>query len=538
MHSGPEADRHHFDAVAGPRDMPETYLPAFEALVEGRGRDRDVRLQPHERRALLRQQGTAPRPAPRGEWGFQGHVVSDCGAIDDFDTGHKITRDRAESVALALKSGTNLACTDYSSLNDALRRGLVTEGDVNKALAHLLRTRFKLGLFDPDDRNPYTQIPTSVIGSEPHRRLAREAAVKSLVLLKNKDGALPLRKDLKKVYVTGPLAADAFALIANYYGVHEDLSTVLEGIVGKVSPATSVEFRQGALLDRPNSDNIDRFTATARDSEITIAVVGINNLIEGEEGAAIASPHRGDRPDLGLPGSQLEFLRALRKAARKLVVVVMGGSPLTISEVHDLADAVLFIWYPGQEGGRAVADVLFGDASPSGTPADHIPALGGPAPALRGLLDAGPDLQIHEAGAALSVRLRVELRALRVRSVGAVEERVEGRRKPDRPRGGQEHGWGGSGRGRAALRHGARLARAPVVPERCATREAGPVRVQGGRIHDRPRHAQPDRRSRQRDAGPRRVSNHGRGVVAGRARGGPGRARACDGRGDGSLAGI
>ncbi len=365
VHSGPEADRHHFDAVAGPRDMAETYLPAFEALVRA-----GVEI------VMCAYNRTNGEPCCgskgllldllRGRWGFQGHVVSDCGAIDDFDAGHKVTRDRAESTALALRSGTNLACTDYSALGQALQRGLVTEADVDAALAHLLRTRFKLGLFDPDDRNPYAQIPTSVIGSEPHRQLAREAAVKSLVLLKNKDGALPLRKDLKKVYVTGPLAMDAFALLANYYGVHEDLSTVLEGIVGKVSPATSVEFRQGALLDRPNADDIDRFTATARDSEITIAVVGINNLIEGEEGAAIASPHRGDRPDLGLPGSQLEFLRALRKAARTLVVVMMGGSPLTISEVHDLADALLFIWYPGQEGGRAVADVLFGDASPSG----------------------------------------------------------------------------------------------------------------------------------------------------------------------------
>jgi beta-glucosidase len=136
--------------------------------------------------------------------------------------------------------------------------------------------------------------------------------------------------------------------------------------VGRVSPATTVEFRQGALLDSPVQDTIDRYTGTARDSEVTIAVLGISNLIEGEEGAAIASKHRGDRPDLGLPASQLELLKALRKAARKLVVVLMGGSPIATPEIHDLADAVLFVWYPGEEGGRAIADVIFGDASPSG----------------------------------------------------------------------------------------------------------------------------------------------------------------------------
>lgn len=190
--------------------------------------------------------------------------------------------------------------------------------------------------------------------------------MKSLVLLKNQDGVLPLRKDLRKVYVTGPLAADTFVLLGNYHGVNEDLSTVLEGVVGQVSPATSVEYRQGCLLDRPNLDTIDRYTATARDSDVTIAVMGLSNLLEGEEGAALASPHKGDRPDLGLPANQVSFLREIRAASKKLVVVLMAGSPLTIPEVHDLADAVLLAWYPGQEGGRAVADVLFGDASPAG----------------------------------------------------------------------------------------------------------------------------------------------------------------------------
>jgi beta-glucosidase len=278
-----------------------------------------------------------------------------------------VTKDGAESAALALKSGTDLACTDYSALNESVRRGLVTEAEIDAALTDLLRTRFRLGLFDPDDRNPYARIPESVIGSAEHRQLAREAAVKSLVLLKNKDATLPLRKDLRKIAVTGPYATDAGVLLANYNGVNEDLSTVLEGITAKVSAGTSIELRQGIMADRPNADPLTPgATRFAQEADATIAVVGLSNLIEGEEGAAIASPTKGDRLDIGLPAHQVEFLRGLRNAARKLVVVVLGGSPIAMPEVQDLADAIVFAWYPGQEGGRAVADVLFGDAVPSG----------------------------------------------------------------------------------------------------------------------------------------------------------------------------
>jgi beta-glucosidase len=155
-------------------------------------------------------------------------------------------------------------------------------------------------------------------------------------------------------------------MLGNYYGVNEDVSTVVEGVVGAVSPATKVDFRHGVLLDRPNVDPADWFSGSARAADVTIAVVGISNLLEGEEGASIASPDKGDRIDIALPGNQVEFLRKIRAGAPKLVVVLLGGSPLAIPEVHDLADAVLFAGYPGEEGGRAIADVLFGNAAPSG----------------------------------------------------------------------------------------------------------------------------------------------------------------------------
>jgi beta-glucosidase len=364
VHSGPESQRHSFNAVASPKDLNETYLPAFHALVDA---GVETVMCAYNRtngepccgsKALL-------VDTLRGAWGFKGHVVSDCGAISDIDRGHKVTASSAESAALAIKTGTDLACTSYRPLKDAVDQGLVREADIDAALTHVLRTRFRLGLLDPPDRNPYANIAENVIASPEHRALAREAAVKSLVLLKNSDHLLPLRKNLRKVFITGPLAADAQVMLANYYGVNEDVATVLEGIAGKVSAATSVLYEPGCLLDRPNANPISP-PGSARDADVTIAVMGISGLLEGEEGEAIASPGQGDRLDLNLPPNQLEFLRALRKTAKTLVVVVLGGSPITMPEVHELADAVVFAWYPGEEGGRAVADVLFGDAVPSG----------------------------------------------------------------------------------------------------------------------------------------------------------------------------
>jgi beta-glucosidase len=366
VHSGPEGERHSFDAVATAKDMEETYFPAFEALVKA-GVETVMCAYNRVNGEVACGSDFLLVDTLRGRWGFQGHVVSDCWAIRDFDGPHGVTKDNAESAALALKKGTNLNCgNSYPSLLEAVERGLVSEAEIDESLSTLLKTRFKLGLFDPEELVPYAGIGVDAINSPEHRRLAREAAVESLVLLKNDGGVLPLAKDLGKVYVTGPLAADAAVLLGNYSGVSGDLATILEGIVDAVGPATMVSYRQGSLLDRDNVNPIDWYSSVADSADVTIAVMGINNLLEGEEGAAIASPGKGDRFDLGLPENQLVFLRKMREHAGKLVVVLLGGSPMTIAEVHELADAVLLAWYPGEEGGRAVADVLFGDASPSG----------------------------------------------------------------------------------------------------------------------------------------------------------------------------
>ncbi len=367
VHNGPEESRHVFDAEVSMKDLWETYLPAFEALVteakvEGvmgaynRTNGLPCCAHPYLMQEVLRER-----------WGFKGYYVSDCWALVDFHEGHKVVETPAEAAALALNSGTNLNCgSTYPELLKSIEQGLTTEAEVDKNLRQLLPTRFRLGLFEPKGMNPFDTIGASAIRHPDHVALSREAAAKSIILLKNKDNVLPIPKENGGVYVLGPTAAHAQALLANYYGLSEDMKTILEGIVGKVHPSTPMMYSQGALLDEPNRNPMDWFSNEAKDNDYTILCLGISQLIEGEEGESIASRSKGDRVDLKLPQNQIDFLKKMRETSKKLIVVVTGGSAIAMPEVYEIADAVLFAWYPGEQGGNAVADVLFGDVNPSG----------------------------------------------------------------------------------------------------------------------------------------------------------------------------
>jgi beta-glucosidase len=367
VHSGPEGERHVFNAEVGPKDLYETYLPAFKALVT------DARVEA-VMCAYNRTDGEACCGSKtllgkilRQEWGFQGYIVSDCGAVTDLYQGHKVVKDGVEAAALAINSGVNLECGDtFANLIKAVNQGFVTDDTINKSLAILLRTRFRLGMFDPPKLNPYARIPVSVIHSPEHQALARKAAAESVVLLKNRQ-VLPLSRDMRRLFVTGPSAADVDVLLGNYHGVSENLTTILEGITGKLQPGSFVDYKPGFFFDRPNASPIDRAGNYAKAADATVVVMGLSSLIEGEEGDAIASPTQGDRSSIELPANQIEYLRNLRKDNSKPIIVVLtGGSPVAIPEVTALADAILYVWYPGEQGGQAVADVLFGDAVPSG----------------------------------------------------------------------------------------------------------------------------------------------------------------------------
>lgn len=367
VHSGPERLRHEFDATVSKKDMFETYLPAFETLVKGGIES-----------VMCAYNRTNSEPCCgntfllvdvlRGKWNFQGHVVSDCWAIRDFYEGHKVSANPVQAVALSLKKGVNLNCGSeyYPYLVDAVKQGLVTEEEVNQSLTKLLHTRFKLGMFDKPENDPYSQIPTSVINCDKHRKIALESAQKSIVLLKN-NGILPLSKDSKSLFLTGPNATSTDALIGNYYGLNQNMVTIQEGIMGHLNPGSIMQYKQGFLAARTNVNPIDWTSGDAKDADVSIVSMGLTGNLEGEEGEAIESADYGDRLDYNLPKNQIDFLKKLRKDNKKpIIVIINAGSPVNMNEISELADAVVWAWYPGEEGGNAVADVLFGDVSPSG----------------------------------------------------------------------------------------------------------------------------------------------------------------------------
>lgn len=366
VHSGPEHERHSFDAKPTPKDLAETYLPAFEKLVRG-----GVEAVMGAYNRVLGEPACGSKfllgDVLRGRWGFQGHVVSDCGAIDDFHQHHQVTKNAAESAALAVRNGCDLNCgCTYNDLIVAVREGLISEAEIDRALGRLLATKFKLGLFDPAARVRYTAIPESVIDSPEHRALARRAAGESFVLLKNADALLPLPAAPASMLVVGPTAANIPAMLGNYYGMSSRMVTFMEGLVARAPEGCRVKYRPGCPLSQEGAPGVNYTFGAAAMSEVVVAVLGLDPTLEGEEGDTVASPLGGDRVRIELPENQRVFLKELRKHSKKLILVLTGGSALAIPEEHDLADAVIYVWYSGCEGGNALADLLFGDIAPTG----------------------------------------------------------------------------------------------------------------------------------------------------------------------------
>ena len=367
VHSGPEATRHEANVEPSKRDLWETYLPAFEMLVkEGKV---EIIMGAYNRVYGESASGSKLLLTDilRQQWGFKGHIVSDCGAVTDIFSGHHIAKTEAEACAIAIKAGLNVECgTSFRALKEALDQQLLTEDDINRALKPLMMTRLKLGIIHDDPDCPYNHVGEEQIGSAEHISLARQAAVEGMVLLKNERGALPIDKNIHTLFVTGAGAADAFWLMGNYFGISDRYSTYLQGIVSKVSNGTAVNYRPGVLENTPTRNAINWAVDEAAGAEKTIVIMGNNGNLEGEEGEAIDS-ERGDRESISIPASQMDFLRQIcRRKKQGVIVVLTGGSPVDVREVCQLADAVVMAWYPGQEGGYALGDVLFGDANFSG----------------------------------------------------------------------------------------------------------------------------------------------------------------------------
>lgn len=364
VHSGPESKRHGFDAHVSPRDLRESYLPHFERVVRTgveavMGAYNRTNGEPCCASQSLQQ-------ILRDEWGFGGHYVSDCGAVDDFHRGHGVTPGPVESAALALKHGTDLNCgCTFHDLTEALRRGLVTEEDLDRALRRVLRTRFRLGLFDPPERVAFAGIGPEVVASPPHLMLARRAAVNSLVLLKN-TGVLPLAPTVRSAMIVGPAAASVDALLGNYFGLGPQLVTIVEGLAERAPEGLRLGYSVGCLADDDRVPPGPGAVWECSQTDVTIAVLGTLPVYEGEEGDAFASPLAGDRARIELPAAQRAFLARLRENRKTTILILMGGGAIACPEEAEWCDAILHAWYPGAEGGRAIASVLFGDAEPGG----------------------------------------------------------------------------------------------------------------------------------------------------------------------------
>ena len=371
VHSGPEWNRHSFNAEnIAPRDLWETYLPAFKDLVTKAGVKEVMcaynRLEDEPccgNNRLLMQ-------ILREEWGYKGIVVSDCGAISDFykKGAHEAYPDKEHASAKAVLAGTDLECgTEYASLVDAVKAGLIDENQIDRSLKRLLTARFELG--EMDEQPAWAEIPASVLNSKEHQELALRMARESMVLLQNKNNILPLDPHLK-VAVMGPNANDSVMQWGNYNGTPAHTVTLLEAVRSRL-PEGEVVYEQGCTHTGGETSqspfNPEEAVEKLKDADVILFAGGISPSLEGEEMQVDLQGFRGgDRTDIELPAVQRELLKALKKAGKKIIFINYSGSAIGLVPETQSCEAILQAWYPGQAGGTAVADVIWGDYNPAG----------------------------------------------------------------------------------------------------------------------------------------------------------------------------
>ncbi len=372
VHSGPEALRHGFDVSPSEKDLYETYTPAFKTAVE----DAQVETVMTAYNSVWGQPCCVNERLIdrflKKEWGFDGHIVSDCWAVRDVHENHHYTKSPAESAALSVKAGCDLNCgCTYEYLLDALQEGLVTEEEIRAAAVRVFTTRFKLGMFDPDC--DYDNIPYTVVCCREHQELALQAAERSAVLLKN-NGILPLKKEnLKNIAVIGPNAYSEKALYGNYNGFSANWITNLDGIRAECGDDIRLYFSEGCDIVNEKEDPLAKpgklhseAVEIAKLSDVVILCVGLDGDLEGEEGDTGNAFASGDKLDLLLPKSQRDLCEKILELKKPVVIVINSGSSLDLSMYEDRADAILQSWYSGEKGGQALAEILFGKISPSG----------------------------------------------------------------------------------------------------------------------------------------------------------------------------
>lgn len=381
VHSGPEWNRHEFNTEVSPRDLWLTYLPAFERLVK-EGNVQEVMC------AYNRLEGKPCCGSDkllvdilRNGWGYDRIILSDCGAINDFwekDTHtprHRTHPDAESASADAVRTGTDLECgNSYQALVKALKDGKLDEKALDLSLRRVLKGRFELGMFDPDERVKWSQIPYDVVDCQAHKDMALAMARKSIVLLQNKDNILPLNKGIKKIAVVGPNAADSVMLWANYNGFPSSTITIVDGIRNKL-PDTEVIYEPGCdhvkdsvlINGKMMPVNFQATISKVKEAEVIVYVGGISPRLEGEEMPVDAKGFRkGDRTSIDIPQVQRKLVKTLKATGKPVIYIVCTGSALALNWEKENVDALINAWYGGQAAGTAVADVLFGDYNPGG----------------------------------------------------------------------------------------------------------------------------------------------------------------------------
>lgn len=362
-HSGPEGVRHSFNSVVSEKDLRETYLRAFEYCIMNANPAAVMGAYNRLNGEPCCGSKTLLQDVLYGEWGFDGYVVSDCGAVCDFHTQHHVTETAAESAALAVNNGCILNCgSEYVYLKTAVAEGLITEEAITKAVERLFEARFRLGMFDEECE--YNKIPLDVIECEEHMKLNLAMAQESVVMLKN-DGVLPL-KGSERIAVIGPNADEISVLLGNYHGTPSRYTTILRGIQDKSKGR--VIYAKGCDTANSNSPHIpfEEAIIAARNADVVILCMGLNPLLEGEAGDAYNADFSGDKRDLELPPCQVKLYEAVMAEGKPTIFLNITGSCINLARQDKECNAVLQIFYPGAMGGEAVADILFGNVSPSG----------------------------------------------------------------------------------------------------------------------------------------------------------------------------
>ncbi|MBQ7822028.1 MAG: glycoside hydrolase family 3 C-terminal domain-containing protein [Clostridia bacterium] len=365
VHSGPEHNRHSFDAVVNEKDLYETYLWAFKYCIENADPSAVMGAYNRTNGEPCCGSKTLLGDILRGEFGFKGYVVSDCGAIIDFHMNHHVTESAEQSAALAVKNGCELNCgTCYAYLMAAYDAGLIDEETITTAVERLFEARFRLGMFDDDCE--YDNIPYEVIECKKHTELNRKMAQESIVLLKN-NGILPLDKS-KKVAVIGPNADAMRLLVGNYNGMPSKYYTLLRGIQEYTDPI----YAKGCHIYDPNA-NIHHVCTSYREAivaanhaDVVIMCMGIDPSFEGEQGDRFSAYDSGDKDSLEIPSTQIKLYETVKATGKPIIYVNVSGSCINLAAPKKDCDAVLQCFYPGAMGGLALADIIYGECSPSG----------------------------------------------------------------------------------------------------------------------------------------------------------------------------